>query len=124
MQPDLSNATSAFETALKLNPESLEAKHWLAVVEHRSGNDAAAGSLLDQILKRNPKYLPALQDQLQFAADRKDFRTALHAQLQRMATIADPAAAEYCRLGTIWMKLSSRSMAETFFRKGRLFKRN
>jgi tetratricopeptide (TPR) repeat protein len=120
MQPDLSTGKSAFEAALKLNPDSLEAMHWLAVVEHRSENQTAASSLIDQILKRNPQYMPALQDQLQFAADRKDFRTALHAQLQRMSLISDPLAAEYCRLGTIWMKISSLGVAETFFRKGLL----
>jgi spermidine synthase len=120
IEADLSAAKSAFEAALKLSPDSLDAMHWLAVAEHRSGNDASAGRLIDQVLKRNPKYLPALQDQMQFAADRKDFRTALHAQLQRISLISDPPAAEYCRLGTIWMKISNLNMAETFFRKGLL----
>src|SRR5262249_42503913 len=56
MQLDLSTGKSAFEAALKLNPDSLEAMHWLAVVEHRSENQTAASSLIDQILKRNPQY--------------------------------------------------------------------
>jgi predicted membrane-bound spermidine synthase/tetratricopeptide (TPR) repeat protein len=120
LEADLTNAKSALKTALKLEPDSLEAKHWLAVTEHRAGDDRAAEGLIDEILKRDPQYLPALQDQLQFAADRKDFRTALHAQLQRMSVIPDPQAIEYCRLGTIWMKISSLSMAETFFQKGLL----
>ena len=118
MRDDLPSAKSSLETGLKLDPGSLEAMHWLAVVEHRSGDDAAARALIDQILRRDPQNLPALQDQLQFAADRKDFRTALHAQLQRMSLMLDPAASEYCRLGTIWMKISSFSEAEMFFRKG------
>src|SRR5262249_38985392 len=120
MELDLEKAKSAVEAALKIDPESGEAMHWLAVTELRRGDDRAAASLIDQILKHDPQFLPALQDQMQFAVDRKDFRAALHAQLQRMSLIPDPSASEYCRLGTIWMKITSLSMAETFFRKGLL----
>jgi tetratricopeptide (TPR) repeat protein len=118
MRDDPASARSSLEPAVRLDPGSLDAMHWLAIVEHRQGNDAQALALIDQILKRDPQHLPALQDQLQFAADRKDFRTALHAQLQRMSLMPDPAASEYCRLATIWMKISSFSEAEMFFRKG------
>ncbi|HEX7958512.1 MAG TPA: fused MFS/spermidine synthase, partial [Terriglobales bacterium] len=118
MRDDPASAKSSLDAALKLDPASLDAMHWLALAEHRQGNDTQALAIIDQVLKRDPQYLPALQDQLQFAADRKDFRTALHAQLQRMSLMPDPAASEYCRLGTIWMKISSFSEAEMFFRKG------
>lgn len=118
LRDDLASAKLSLDAALKLSPNSLDAMHWLAVAEHRQGDDTQALANVDQILKRDAHYLPALQDQLQFAADRKDFRTALHAQLQRMSLMPDPAASEYCRLATIWMKISSFSEAETFFRKG------
>src|SRR5260370_6290649 len=94
--------------------------HWFSIVEHRSGDDTAARLLIEQILKRHPRFLPALDDEMQFAADRKDFRTALLAQFSRMALIPDPPASEYCRLGAIWMKLSNLTEAEPVLLKGLL----
>jgi tetratricopeptide (TPR) repeat protein len=120
MQGALPDAQSSLKAATKLDPDSPEAMHWLAVVEHRSGDDTAARLLIEQILKRHPRFLPALDDEMQFAADRKDFRAALLAQFSRMALIPDPPASEYCRLGAIWMKLSNLTEAEPVLLKGLL----
>jgi len=118
MQDDLSRAKSYFEAALHLEPDSPEAMHWLAVTEHKSGQPASAREHVDQILKAHPRFLPALTDEMQFAADRKDFRIALIAQLNRMAVMPDPPASEYCRLGAIWMKLSNFAEAEPVLLRG------
>jgi spermidine synthase len=120
MENDLPAAKSSLENSLKLQPDSPEAMHYLAVAEHRSGDDAGARALVDQILEHNPHFLPALDDEMQFAADRQDYRIALLAQLNRMAVIGDPPASEYCRLGAIWMKMSNLPEAEPVLMRGLL----
>jgi spermidine synthase len=118
MQGAVPDAQSALRTAVKLDPDSPDAMHWLAVAEHRRGDEGAARSLIVEILERHPRFLPALDDQLQFAVERRDFQTALLAQISRMAVIPDPQASEYCRLGAIWMKLSNLTEAEPVLLKG------
>jgi tetratricopeptide (TPR) repeat protein len=92
--------------------------HWLAVAEHRSGDDSSAETHLSSILQRHPGFLPALDDEMQFASGRQDFHLALQAQLRRMSLMSDATAAEYCRLAAIWMKLSSLPDAEPVLLKG------
>jgi spermidine synthase len=116
----LTDAKSFLEAAIKRDPDSPEAMHWLAIAEHRSGEDTSARSRVDEILKRHPRFLPALSDEVEFAADRKDFRIALLAQLNRMAVMPDPPASEYCRLGAIWIKMSNLAEAEPVLLRGTL----
>jgi spermidine synthase len=118
MQGALADAESFLETALKRDPDSPEAMHWLAVAEHRNGEETSARSQVDEILKRHPHFLPALDDEMEFAADRKDFPIALLAQLNRMAVMTDPPASEYCRLGAIRMKMSNFAEAEPVLQTG------
>lgn len=118
MNEDLSSAKSSFEQALRLEPDSPEAMHWLAVAEHKRGEQAAARLLVDQILKTHSRFLPALTDEMEFAADRKDFRIALLAQMNRMGVMTDPPASEYCRLGAIWMKMLNFEEAEPALLRG------
>jgi tetratricopeptide (TPR) repeat protein len=113
-------AKSNFESALKLDPDSLDAMHWLAVSEHRAGDDKSSQQLLNQLLAAHPRFLPALTDEMQFAADRYDYRIALIAQLKRMKVIPHPPASEYCRLGAIWMKLGNLPEAESILLQGLL----
>ena len=115
---DLLSAKASLEEALRLEPDSPEAMHWLAVVEHKKGEDSEARSVVAQILKTHPRFLPALTDEMEFAADRKDFRIALLAQLNRMAAMPDPPASEYCRLGAIWTKISNYGEAEPVLLRG------
>jgi spermidine synthase len=120
LQGNLPDAKSFLAKALAIDSGSPQAMHWLAVAEHRSGDDASAQLHASQILQRHPGFLPALEDEMLFAADRKDFQLALRAQLQRMALMSDPPASEYCRLGAIWMRLSNPTAAEPVFLKGTL----
>ena len=115
---DLPSAKSDFETALRTESDSPEAMHWLAVTEHKQGDESDARSLVARILKTHPRFLPALTDEMEFATDRKDFRIALLAQLNRMAVMPDPPASEYCRLGAIWMKISNFAEAEPVLLRG------
>jgi spermidine synthase len=118
MRGALADAESALEAALKLDPNSPEALHWLATAENRNGDASSARSLVDKILERHPNNLPALTDEMEFAADRKDYRIALLAQMSRMKVLSDSPASEYCRLGAIWMKMSNLAEAEPTLLKG------
>ena len=120
MSGAVTNAKSALQAALKLEPNSLAAMHWLAVAENRDGDAVAARALVDKALQQDPRYLPALSDEMEFAADRKDYRIALLAQLSRMKVLSDPPASEYCRLGAIWIKMSNLAEAEPVLLKGTL----
>ena len=115
---DYKDAESLFKSALSKDPSSLDAMHWLAVAEHRDGDDASARTQIDAILQRNPDYLPALTDKMEFAADRNNFGIALLTQLNRMAVMPDPPASEYCRLGAIWMKTANTKEAEPVLLRG------
>ena len=86
--------------------------HWLAIAEHRSGDEKSARARVDEVLSRSPNDLPALTDKMEFAVDRNDWGIALLSQLNRMAVMPDPPASEYCRLGAIWMKLPNVQEAE------------
>ena len=118
MNGDLAEAKCALQAALNLEPDSLEAMHWLAVAENRDGQTDAARALVDKILQQDPHYLPAIGDEMEFAADRKDYRIALLAQLSRIKTLSDPPASEYCRLGAIWIKMGNLAEAEPVLLKG------
>ena len=120
LQNHLPDAKSLLTKALAMDSDSPQAMHWLAVAEHRSGDDASAQLHVSNILQRDPVFLPALEDKMLFAADRREFQVALQAQLQRMALMPDPPASEYCRLGAIWMKMSDLTAAEPVLLKGTL----
>jgi predicted membrane-bound spermidine synthase/Tfp pilus assembly protein PilF len=114
----LQQAEEDLRAAVVQNSEDPEAQHWLAVVEQKLGNTAAARTMVDQILAKHPRYLPALTDEMEFAAERQDFHIALLAQLNRMTVIPEPAAPEYCRLAAIWMKLGELREAEPVLQIG------
>jgi len=120
LQNNVPDAKSLLTKALAVDSDYPKAMHWLAVAEHRSGDDASARGHVSQILQRDPAFLPALEDEMLFAADRRDFQVALRAQLQRMALMPDPPASEYCRLGAIWMKVPDLAAAEPVLLKGTL----
>ncbi|HLY92886.1 MAG TPA: fused MFS/spermidine synthase, partial [Candidatus Angelobacter sp.] len=120
MQGTLPEAKSSFEAALKLDPVSPDAMHWLAIAEHRSGDDVSAQSRIEKVLTWYPNYLPALDDKMQFAVDQENYRAALLAQLSRMAVMGDPPAYEYCRLGAMWAKVANYTEAESALLKGTL----
>jgi spermidine synthase len=114
----LKEAHTALQAAVGLDPHSPDALHWLAVADHRLGEDAAADILLAQILSANPTDRQALTDRMEFAVDHNDFRTALYTQLGRMVVMGDPPASEYCRLGAIWEKIPNLAEAEPVLLRG------
>jgi spermidine synthase len=117
-QGQLADAKSDLEAALKLDTGSTEAMHWLATAENRNGEASRARLLVDKILESQPGNLTALNDEIEFAADREDYRVALIAQLARMRVLGDPPASEYCRLAAIWIKLGNLGEAEPSLLRG------
>jgi spermidine synthase len=117
-QGQLADAKSDLEGALKLDTGSTEAMHWLATAENRNGEASKARLLVDKILESQPGNLTALNDEIEFAADREDYRIALIAQLTRMKVLGDPPASEYCRLAAIWIKLGNLAEAEPSLLRG------
>jgi spermidine synthase len=111
-------ARAELEAALRLDPNSTEAMHWLARVEEKSGEKNEARDTVDRILARDPGNLDALTDEMEFAADRGDYHVAVFVQLARMKTMPEVEAAEYCRLGAIWMKLGNLPEAEQVLETG------
>lgn len=104
--------------ALKLEPTSPDAAYWLATAERRSGNVDAAFSQFQLLLKWHPKFLPALEDEMELAADRNDIQAALSAQVTRMTLLPRPPAYEYGRLGALWIRTSNFEAAESALLKG------
>ena len=118
LEGDAAHAEQHLQTALRLDPQSPEAAYWRAKAERSSGDDNAAAQHIDEALKWRPDYLPALEDEMELAAARKDFRTALTAQLRRMALMAHPPAYEYGRLGALWISAANVAEAEAALLKG------
>ena len=118
LRGSLKEARAELELALKLDANSAEAMHWLARVDQQSGEKGEARDLVDRILAREPGNLEALTDEMEFAADRGDYRVAVIAQMARMKTMPEVEAAEYCRLGAIWMKLGNLAEAEKMLETG------
>lgn len=112
LRGNLVEAQEKLEAALKLDAGSMEAMHWLARVEEKRGEKSEARNLVDEILARDPGNLEALTDEMEFAADRNNYTVAALAQMTRMKIMPEVEAAEYCRLGALWMKLRNLTAAE------------
>ncbi len=111
----LPEAKAAFELALRLDRNSLEAAHGLAEVARRRGDAATAELLLRQILARNPNFVPALHDMMLIERDRKASPQAAHWQARRIAADSAAGPDEYCRLGEILVRMGELQRGERAF---------
>jgi tetratricopeptide (TPR) repeat protein len=111
-------ARALLKNAVTCDPESPEAAYWLAVAQQRSGDNAAALAQIEATVALHPKFLPALEEQMELAAAQGDFPTALSAQLKRMALMPDAPAYEYGRLGALWLNLANVTEAQSALLKG------
>ena len=118
LEGQLSDAKEDLESALRLDGNSREALHWLALADRQSGEASKARVVVDKALESYPQDLTALDDEVELAADRKDYRIALIAQLTRMKVSGNPPASDYCRLGAIWIKIGNFAEAEPVLLKG------
>jgi len=111
-------AQAHFENAARLDPDSLAALHWLAVVAHNKKDEASADRRISQILQRDPKFHGALADRVRFARDRQDWPTAVAAQAALINATKNPAAIEFCRLGEFQLRTQDLAEAEKAFLTG------
>jgi len=96
------SASHAFDAALALDPNSLEAAWGRAEVNRLMGNNEAARQQLLRILERDPNHVRALESLEQLASDFSRWQEA--ADLQRRLIRADPhaGAAGYSQLA-LWL---------------------
>ena len=113
LQGDIPKAQECLGAALRLDPQAQQAAYWLAVVERRKGDEASALSHIEQALRLDPHFISALESKMELAVDKKDFQSALSAQLSRMALLSNPPAYEYGRLGALWISTSNFTNAES-----------
>jgi spermidine synthase len=114
----MDGAQKHFESAARLDPDSLAAQHWLAVVAHDKNQDAAAELRLSDILRRDPGFRAALADRVKFAKDREDWPVAVAAQAKLIDATKNPAAIEFCRLGEFRLGTQDAVNAEKAFLMG------
>jgi len=111
-------AISHLSRATMLEPENVNAMYWLAIAKHSVPNNSEGDALLTRILQRDPKNLPALASRVTFARERRDWRTGAQSQVDRIAAMKDPPAAEFCTLGDLWLRASDLTSAENALRAG------
>jgi spermidine synthase len=114
----LEAAQARFENAAKLDPDSLYALHWLAIMAHRRKEYALADLRVSEILQRDPNFQPALADRVRFASDRQEWHAAVTAQTALINATKNPMAVEYCRLGEFWLRAQDPAEAEKAFLVG------
>jgi tetratricopeptide (TPR) repeat protein len=111
-------AQAHFENAARLDPDSLSALHWLAVVAHNKNEEASADLRVSQMLQRDPKFHAALADRVKFARDRQDWPTTVSAQATLIKATKNPLAIEFCRLGEFLLRTQNLAEAEKAFLTG------
>jgi spermidine synthase len=111
-------AQAHFENAARLDPDSLAALHWLAVVAHDKKEEASADLRVSQILQRDPKFQAALVDRVKFARDREDWPSAVAAQATLIKAARNSPAIEFCRLGEFLLRTQNLAEAEKAFLTG------
>ena len=94
-------AFRAFDAALAIDPNSIDAAWGLAETDRRFGNNEKARAALQRVLQRDPQNVPAIQSLKQLDVDFS--RWAEAEDLQRRLIAADPrsGAAAYARLAEI-----------------------
>jgi tetratricopeptide (TPR) repeat protein len=94
-QPNFQSAFRAFNAALAIDPNSLEAAWGLAEADRHFGNNETARQAFQRILARDPRNLAALESLVKLD---KDFsRWAEAEELQRRLLAADPQASAAAR---------------------------
>ena len=73
------DAADSFDAALDLDPDLLEGWRGRAQARMRLGDTAGAVRDIGEVLRREPRYFPALQDLSQIAEAGRDWRGALAA---------------------------------------------
>jgi spermidine synthase len=108
-------ARIAFDAALRLDRNSLDAAQGLADVARRRGEPSTAELLERQILARNPNYVPALEAMMLIERGREAWSKAADWQARRIAANHGAGPNEYCRLGELLLHMGDTAPAERAF---------
>ena len=92
-------AYRAFDAALAIDPNSIQAAWGLAETDRRFGNNEKARQALAHILERDPKNVPALQSLTQLDTDFSRWPEARSLERRLIAANPRPGAAAYATLG-------------------------
>lgn len=111
----LDDAKKEFTTALRLDPQSLEAADGLASVARRQNQYDTAELLCRQILARDPKYIPAFSCMMRINRTRENWELAAQWQAGLLKLKPDSAPDEYSRLGEVLLQGGKSELAERAF---------
>ncbi|HET6142493.1 MAG TPA: fused MFS/spermidine synthase [Candidatus Acidoferrales bacterium] len=100
-QADFRTALHAFDSALAIDPHSLEAAWGVAESNRRFGNNQKARQLFQEILVRDPQNLRALTSLTKLETDFSRWPEAEALQRRLMAATPSPDAAAEAQLGDI-----------------------
>ncbi len=95
------SAFRAFDAALALAPDDVQAKWGLAESNRHFGNNEKARVQLEEILARNPRYLPALRSLVKLDVDFSRWPEAEDTQRRVLAEDSGSAAADLAQLADI-----------------------
>jgi tetratricopeptide (TPR) repeat protein len=111
----MADASIAYERALRLDPNRLEAALGLAKVARRRGDDTSAELLLGQVVARTPASTAALDALVTLERDRKNWPAALDWQTRRMSAETEAGAEAFNRLAEILLLSGDSARAQRAF---------
>jgi tetratricopeptide (TPR) repeat protein len=98
-------ASRAFDAALTIDPNSIEAAWGRAETDRRLANLQKAYQGFLRILERDPKHLQALESLKQLAKDSSHWPEAEYFQLRRITSDPNAGAAAYAELAELFLQV-------------------
>ncbi len=111
------DARQAYQAALSLDRNSLEAALGLGEVARRQFDYDSAELLFRQILARDPNYHPALDNMALMERARANWQQAVAWQARAIAASRAPAAVDFSRMGELQLRANQIAEAEANFKK-------
>ena len=115
---DARGALAAFEVASRLEPDSIEVKHYLAMHHLKESDDERAAPLLEEVLDAQPDRLAALEGLARIRARQGRLADAA-ALLERAAPLARDPGARWAEAGLVRMELGETAAAVAAFERAR-----
>ena len=117
-------ADKEFATAIEgLKRDSIQldnrfnAQYWLAIAQRGAGLRSEALATLDDVLARESNHRLALEAKVAVSSERKEWQSAIEAQL-RLAALRPDLASAQCELGDLYLRAGDRAAAGAPFRRG------
>ncbi len=115
-QGNLDQALQSLQTAIRLDPEALFLKKEMALLYLQKGDPEKAGTIIQQILKKNPDHVEALIMQGSLEQNKRNNKAAQEAYERVLAN--DPSQKSiYLLLGSMYMEEEKYSEAAQVYQK-------